>query len=219
MNRHIAMTAVLILGVFLILAVYPLHGDSQGWITNSLSYKFGSRLTIVLSNEMRFETPGFSDRYLYYLRGMIAYRMGGGFYAAAGYHLEKTETLQFTLEENRFVVDVGWNKRFAGKFHLGVRLRAENRSYDADLAEEHFRFRLKVKLSTHMNLGVLKIRPFIAVEPFGDTEDKEINRYRVYAGAVFPVIRNVGIVLGYIRQTTKNRETLNVFNTGLKISL
>lgn len=218
MNRRISVIAVLSLGVFLLPAVQPLQSESQGWMSHSLSYQAGTRLTLSLSNEMRFEKPAFSDRYLYNWLGMIAYRISGGFYAAAGYQLEKTKTLQFTLEENRIVFDVGWRKQIAKKLELGIRLRIESRKFDDDLAEDQMRFRLKVRLSTQLRPGSFTVRPFAAIEPFGDDKDKEINRYRFYAGIIFPVSGNLGILVGYIRQATKNRETLHILNTGLKLS-
>jgi len=217
-KRNFVNTLSSIAVMLLSLAVYPLHAANRGWIYHSLSYKVNSRLTLAMGSEMRYETLTFSDRYLYNWRGTAAYRIGGGFYAAAGYQLVKVETLQFTLKENRILLDIGWNKRFAGKFDLGFRLRTENRSFVDNLAEDHMRFRLKAKLSAQMRLGFLELRPFAAIEAFGDNKDKEINRYRFYVGTIVTVTRNLGIRLCYIRQTSKHRETLHVLATGLKLS-
>ncbi len=207
-----------IIPVLLILAVWPLHGENQAWVTNSLSYKAGSRLTFMVNNEMRFETLTFKDRKLYNWQGLVAYRIGKEFFAATGFHLEKTDTLQFVLEEHRYIFDLGWKKRFAGTLDFLLRIRTEVRRFDDSLADDHLRFRLKGRLSARLPLGLITARPYIAIEYFGDDLDNEINQYRFFAGAVFPVTRNLGLILGYIKMKAKNREALHILNTGLKIA-
>jgi len=191
--------------------------DAQGWINNSLSLKIDDTFSLKFGNEIRHHQVTFKDGFLYNWQGGIAVNLSKKLYLAVSYKREDTQKSSFLLHENRYVFEGGWKTKLGKKFDFDCRFLAEIRSFEADGEENHLRFRLRLRLKTNITLGQLQFNPFIAIEPFADTKDDEINRYRFYVGTVFPLSKNVGWVVNYIRQGTRDKETIDILNTGLDI--
>ena len=195
----------------------PLLADGQAWLNNSLSLKVTSDFSLKFTNETRYDEITFMSPYLKNIQGGIVYKLPENFYLSLLYKRENTEYSYFTLSENRFTLESGWKTKFASHYDFDCRFRIEIRNYDKKLAKNHLRFRFRIRIVASFQIGSLKIKPFIATEPFGDTKEDSINRNRFYLGSVFPLSEKVEFVLNYIRQDTKNKETIHIINSGINL--
>lgn len=199
------------------LAGTKLVADSQGWLNNSLTFKINPKFSLRFSNETRCNELTYTDPYLKNWQGGIVYNPSKNLYVSFLYKRENTKKTSFLLHENRFTLEGGWKINLSKKAVFDIRLRTEIRRYEDDLAENHLRFRLRARLKCKWKIGQLKLDPFIAVEPFADTIVDEIFRYRFYAGFVFPMGKHAGFVINYIRQGTRDKESINILNTGVEL--
>lgn len=207
-----------IASVWLTAAALPLLADGQGWINNSLTLKIDSRWSLKFTNEARHNEITFQDAFLRNWQGGVVVKLPKNFHAAALYKRETTDKPLFILSENRLTLETGWKTGLADNWDLDWRFRTEIRGYDNGLAENHLRFRFRVRMRTKISVGTLTIKPFIGTEPFADTLDDRINRNRFYLGASFPLGGHAELVINYIRQDTKGKEALGILNSGISLS-
>jgi hypothetical protein len=194
-----------------------LFGDTQGWINNSLSFKINERWRIEFVHEIRCQELTFSDSYLKNIKGGIYYNLSKHFHAGVSYRRQEEQKTRFLLHENRVTLETGWNTRLSKVTAFDLRLLTEIRTYKVDLAVDNLTFRLRARVKTKLTIGQLKVRPFIALEPFANTIIDKVYRYRFYAGFVIPMGKNAGFVINYIQQGTKNKETLYILNSGVEL--
>lgn len=194
-----------------------LSADEQGWNNNSAGFTLARNLSLKLSNEVRNRELTFMNPYLKNWQGGIGVKLPANFTAAIYYKRENSEKNDFLLAENRYTLEAGWKTELFPDWELDLRFRTEIRHYDQDLAADHLRFRFRVRLKTRLTIGSLKWTPFIASEPFSDTLDDTVNRHRFYLGTNVILSRNVELVAGYIRQDTKGKEVVHIFNTGIEL--
>ena len=215
MRRHIVFVSLTVL--FMLLVSGALFSDTQGWISNSLSFKINDSFSLKFTNESRFNEATYSDLYLRNWEGGIAYNLSKKLYVAALYKREDSRKTGYYLHENRFTLESGWKTKLAKKLDFDLRFKMEIRDYQYDKAKDHLNFRLRFRVKSELTIGQLTVNPFIAIEPFADTIDDTVNRYRFYAGFVFPLSKNVGIVINYLQQGTKDKETLYIANSGIEL--
>ncbi len=202
--------------LFLILTPL-LHSDEQGWINNGAGFTLSPSLSLKLSNEVRNRELTFINPFLKNWQGGFSLKLPANFSAVLLYKRENTEKTDFLLAENRFTLEAGWKTKISPAWDLDLRFRTEIRRFEKDLAENHLRFRLRVRLKTKIKIGGLELAPFIATEPFGDTLVDGINRNRFYLGTYVVLSQNVELVANYIRQDTKDKDVIHVFNTGIQL--
>ena len=207
------------MSVFLFLLSLSPHifADWQGWNNNSLTISLTSKWSLKLTNELRAEEVTLMDSYLKNFQGGLVYKLPKNFYAAALYKRENTKKTGYNLGENRFTFEGGWKKALSKAWDLDLRARVEVRGYDLGLSRNHMRYRLRLRLRTRLKIGGIEFRPFIATEPFADSLQDRVYRNRFYIGSTIPLSKNAGIVINYIRQDTRSKETLHVLNTGLDL--
>ena len=193
------------------------YADAQGWINNSLSFKINEKFSLKFTNEGRYHQLTYTDSFLKNWQGGIVYNFSKKFYFAALYKREDTKKAQFLLHENRLTLETGWKTKLGKKVDFDVRFRTEIRGFEDELDDNHLRFRLRARMKTKMSIGKLQLKPFIAIEPFGDTKNDEVNRYRFYAGFVFPMGKHAALVINYIQQGTKDKESIYILNTGVEL--
>lgn len=152
--------------------------ENQGWINNSLSLKISSNVNLFVTNETRYEKLTFMESFMRNWQLGLKYKLGKAFHVAAGYKRENTDKGTYNLAENRLTLEAGWKKKLGKKVTFDVRFRTEVRGFEKDLSDNHLRFRLRFRLKSSMKIGALTFKPFLAIEPFGDTKADEINRYR-----------------------------------------
>ncbi len=196
---------------------HPLQADDQGWINHSATFKTYSNLNLKFTKETRCHHITYTDAFLNNWQGGIVYNLTKKIYLAALYKRENTVKSTYTLAENRFTLETGWKTRLTDHLDFDWRLKTEVRRYEKGLAENHLRFRLRVRLRSSLQIGALQLKPFIATEPFADTLSDKIFRNRFYLGTLFPLSKNVELVINYIRQDTKNKETIHILNSGFNL--
>jgi hypothetical protein len=210
-------SGLLMVFIFILVLGQLVLADEQSWFKNTLDLTLGSRVKAKLSQEIRHNEVTLMAPYLTNVEGGLDVSLFKNLSISLLYRRQNEEKTDYMLKENRFMVDVNWQKKIGQKAAFDVRFRTEIRNFRESRAENHLRFRLRLRLGGKYKIGKLALNPFIAIEPFGDTLADEINRYRFYLGTVFPFGEHVGFLLGYIRQGTKDKETLHILYTGFQL--
>lgn len=195
----------------------PAFADGQGWSNNSLTIGLTSKWNLKLTKEIRADEVTLTDPYLRNLQGGLTYKLPGNFTIAALYKRENVKKTGYNLGEDRYTIEGVWKTGLNTSWDMDLRLRAEIRHFDKGLAENHMRYRLRLRLRTNLMIGGLEIRPFIASEPFADSLQGRIFRHRLYLGSTVPLNKNAEIVINYIRQDTRKGTTLHILNTGVDL--
>jgi hypothetical protein len=216
MKTHVRIFAVPAVIVLVLAGSALLADDGQGWLNNSLTFKIDSRFSLKFANERRCNEVTYTDPYLLNWQGGIVYNLSKKLYVSFMYKREDTKKTTYVQHENRYNLETGWKTSLSKKTVFDIRFRIEIREYEEGKAEDHLRVRLRLRIKSKMKVGQLEVEPFIALEPFADTRTDDLNQYRFYAGFIFPMGKNVGFVVNYIRQGTKNKESLNILNTGFE---
>ena len=203
--------------IWLPLSGIPVHSENQSWLNNSLRFSLDPKLTLIFTHEFRNLEFTFMEHYLANVQGGLEYRLSDNIYIAFLYKRENTKKTDFLLHENRCTLETGWKRKLGSKVNFDLRFRTEGRTYEGGRADNHFRFRLRLRFTTQMELGKFVFKPFIATEPFGDTLTNKINRNRFYLGVSFPLGQHSTFVVNYIRQDTKNKETVHILNAGFQL--
>lgn len=203
---------------FLVLIPWAnLPADDQGWINNSLTLSVDNKVSIKFTNEIRTQEITFADGFLHNWQGGVVLKASPRVYVAALYKRETTDRGTYNLQENRFTLETGWKSALTPRTSFDVRFRTEIRGFEDDRADNHLRFRLRLRFSTRVRLGKLILKPFIATEPFADTIADKINRNRFYLGTAIPLSAHVVWVVNYIRQDTSGKDPLHILNTGIEM--
>ncbi len=210
--------SLLLFSMFLGMGVTCLHADGQAWVSNSLDLKISPTFTVGFQQEQRFNEVTIMDPYLSNIEARIAVKTGKRTQFALAFRREGQTKADSVLRENRLFLDFSWAVLKNKKTTVDLRLRSESRNFEANDGDDHWRFRLRLRLVTKMTVGGIRFDPFLAIEPFGDTKADAINRYRFYAGVTVPLGKNAGFVLSYIRQGTRDKESLDILGTGFKLS-
>jgi hypothetical protein len=208
---------LLLVPLALILFSSLVMGENQAWLNNSMSYKLNAKWTLKFTNETRYYELTYMDPFLKNWQTGLQYGLFKNGYVAVLYKRENTKKTSYNLAENRVTLETGWKTNLGKSLNFDIRFRTEIRGFEKDLAENHLRFRLRFRFRTKMKIGKLQLKPFIGIEPFADTIKDKIFRYRFYAGSVFPLTKNVEWVLNFIRQGTKDKDTIDIINTGVSL--
>jgi len=210
------LTAFLLIFFFILLGSFSFP-DDQGWINNSLTIKIDPKFSLKMTNETRCYDLTYKDPFLKNFQAGLVYSLPKNFYVAFLYKRESTDKQVYQLKENRLTFEGGWKFDLDKKTSFDARFRTEIRSFEKSLSENHLRFRFRLRLRTKVDIGQLHLKPFIATEPFADTIVDDIFRNRFYLGTVFVLTKNVDLVVNYIRQDTKGKDTNHILNTGFEL--
>lgn len=193
------------------------HSENQSWLTNSLRISLDPKLTLIFTNEFRNQEFTFMNHYLANVQSGFQYSHSDNSYITFLYKRQNTKKTDYILNENRFTLEAGWKRKLGPTVNFDLRFRTEGRVYEDGRADNHFRFRLRLRFTVNVKFGNLSIKPFIATEPFGDTLTNRINQNRFYIGASLPLGQHLTFILNYIRQDTKNRKSLHILNSGFQL--
>ncbi|MBN2246064.1 MAG: DUF2490 domain-containing protein [Candidatus Aminicenantes bacterium] len=209
---------VLLLMLFLTSGLI-IKAEDQGWINNEIKFNVNEKWDLAFSNEGRFNEITYQNPYLKNWQAGVLYSLPKNFYLGLRYKRETSDEVLFVLSENRVTLETGWKKRLGERLNFDLRFRTEIRDFEKELSDDHLRFRFRVRLTTSLKIGNLHLKPFIATEPFGDTLSDEIFRNRFYLGTSFVLSEKVDLIINYIRQDTKDKETVHILNTGFDIEI
>jgi len=102
---------------------------------------------------------------------------------------------------------------------LSNRVRVEYR--DRENKDDVWRCRNKVTAKLPFELTALKLKPYVAEEIYVTMNDDNIDRNRLYAGALFGLTKTVSADIFYMWQTSRsssgNWNDLQVLGTGVKL--
>jgi len=207
-----------------------LPAEEQGWLNNSLSYQINPKFILKLTQEIRCQTLTYMDPFLFNLQGGIVYHLPRNFYIAILYkrqHVKisksrdpKNDTIIASdniFSENRFTLEAGWKTKPGQKLNLDFRFKTEIRQFEPGLDDNHTRFRLRLRLKTVVTLGDLCLNPFIAMEPFADSQTCRITRSRFYLGTGIVLGRNAVLIVNYINQATQSKRSIHILNSGVEL--
>lgn len=209
--------------VIFILAAGKIRAEVDGWINHAVTLKVTDQLSFKATQEQRFVKPSYAGvPYLQNIQAGISYNLPSNFYVAILYKLENEDMGDFLAQENRISYETGWKIKLGESVQFDTRARLEVRNFQQKVLEDHHRYRFRIRFTAYTHFGQLEVNPFIATEPFGDNKDKTtdvIFRNRFYAGFAFPVNGKIKLIANYIRQDTKDKDTLHILNTGIELSL
>jgi len=209
--------------LLIVLATGTVLAEVDGWINNAVTLKVNEKFSLKATQEQRHAKPSYAGvPYLKNIQAGIVYKLPSSFYVAVLYKLENEDKGTFVGQENRITYESGWKTKLGKSLTFDTRVKLESRFYDQKSLEDHIRYRLRVRFTANTRVGQLKINPFIATEPFGDNKDASTDvffRNRFYAGFAFPVGDKIKLIANYIRQDTKDKDTLHILNTGIEVSL
>lgn len=203
--------------IWLALSGTRAHSENQSWLANSLRISFDPKLNLIFTNEFRNQEFTFMDHYLANVQGGLEYAFSENAYLAFLYKRENTKKTDCVLNENRYTLEAGWEKNLGPKVNFDLRFRTEGRTFEHGRADDHFRYRLRLRFTTQLKFRNYTIRPLIATEPLGDTLENTIHQNRSYLGAIFLLGQHSTFVLNYLRQDTKNKEPIHILNAGFHL--
>ncbi|MFC2156329.1 DUF2490 domain-containing protein [Acidobacteriota bacterium] len=217
MKCKLYLIKIFIFAMAMIILKPALLADGQSWLNNSATIRVAPRLSLKLTNESRFDEVFFSGLFLRNWQAGGAISLPSNFYLAGLYKREGVDKPEFVLYENRYTLEAGWGGRLSGIFNLDWRFRTEIRNFAQNLSENHLRLRFRLRIRTRFRIGKIQFKPFIATEPFADNLQKRIFRNRFYLGTAVVLARNIDLIINYIRQDTRNKETIHILNSGFDI--
>jgi len=203
--------------IFILLLSIKVHAEGQGWFSNSLNMTINNEFSLILKSQIRTHDISFQDPFVYLLEGGAGYKLPKNFHIAAFYRRQGSESNHHQVHENRYTLEAGWKTKLKKTLSFDGRFRTERRSFEQNADVNHFRFRLHIRLTANIKLGELKLKPFVAEEPFWDTKVDGFSQNRFYLGTAILLSKKVEYVLSYLRQDLKNKEPNHIFYTGFNL--
>ncbi|MDH3215119.1 MAG: DUF2490 domain-containing protein [Candidatus Krumholzibacteria bacterium] len=215
--------AVALAVVFLLFLSGLASAETQGWINNGVSLAVTRTVGFDFSWEGRYGSAVYyGTPFLRNLQIAPVYKLPANAYLTVRYKREEVTQSSFISHENRVTYEGGWKMRLAEDLAFDTRLRFESRNFEEETVQDHLRYRFRVRVTYKLRFQKLHIDPFIATEPFGDDKGSTevfLNRNRFYLGAGIPVTEKVKLVASYIRQDTRDKDTIHIMNMGIMFKL
>lgn len=104
-------------------------------------------------------------------------------------------------QENRPHLNITLKSKLLG-LDIADRSRFEYR--DREDKDDVWQYRNKVTIKLPLELTELKLQPYLADEVFFNFDEEDFNRNRLYAGASFDVLKNMGASVYYMWQSSKS---------------
>lgn len=190
---------------------------SQAWLTNMVTFSLSSRLDLKISQHGRYLDITYSDPYLKNFQGGIVLKLPKNFYVATLYRRDHVHILDAIYNENRFTLETGWKTKAAEKLDFDIRFRTEIREYEEEVMEDHLRFRLRLRLKSDLNIGKLRLKPFVAAETFGKSKIYTAQASRFYFGTLFPLSDHVEFGISYIWLAIRGAESIHILHSGFEL--
>ncbi|MDH4217511.1 MAG: DUF2490 domain-containing protein [Candidatus Aminicenantes bacterium] len=208
---------ILLLVVLLVSLNESLQAEGQGWFNNSLNVTINDDFYLIFKSQIRAHDVSFQDPFVYILESGVGYKLPKNFYLATFYRRQTSNAADRKINENRYALDAGWKTKLNKTISFDWRFRTEIRRFELNSDVNHFRFRLYLRLTANFKLGELRLKPFIAEEPFWDTKIHDFSQNRFYLGTAIPLSEKVEFVLSYLRQDLKNKEPNQILYTGFNL--
>lgn len=218
--RHKTMQIIgflVFLGALLLWLNRPIQAEGQGWLDNSLNLTVDQNFDLTFKSQIRCHDISFQDPFVYVLEGGVGRKLQNNFHLAVIYRRQTSKTNTSQISENRYSLEAGWVKKLPKSFSFDWRFRSEIRTSEQDLDVNHFRFRLRLRLKTNIQVGNLKLKPFIAEELFWDTKTDNFSQNRFFLGTNVPLSEKVEFIVSYLRQDLKTKEPNHILYSGFSL--
>ena len=216
-SKHLLKLIILFPFLFFIFWSYGRCDTSQAWLKNSVTFTLSSRLGLQISHETRNLDITYFNPYYKNVAGGFVFHLPKNFYVSAVYKRVHVEIKDIVYNENRFVLEAGWKTKMAEKLGFDVRLRTEIREFDEEYPEDHVRYRLQLRFKTELDVGKLKLEPFVANETLGKSKIYTIQKNRLYIGTMIPMSEHVTFVISYMWLAIKGDESIHILYSGFKL--
>jgi hypothetical protein len=216
-KKFIPKIVFIFLIIFFAAIVQGFSDTSQAWLKNSLTLTLSSKWDLKISHEFRNFNITYSNPYYKNIAGGFVFHLPKNFYVSAVYKRVRVEFQDVFYNENRFVLEAGWETKMAENLDFDIRFRTEIREFEEELPEDHLRFRLQLRLKTELFLGKLRLVPFIANETLGKTKIYTIQKNRFYIGSMIPLGEHVTFVISYMWLATRGAESIHILYSGFAL--
>jgi hypothetical protein len=200
----------------LCLLAAPVAASDQSWLNNSATFSISPQWKLKVTQEMRALEIVYADPYLHNLQGGVVRTLPKNFYVAVLYKREHVALNGIGVDENRYTLEGGWKKALRPDLDFDFRVKTEIRRF-SDQDKNHLRFRYRARLKYDMNIGSLKLKPFIATETFGKDKFYTAQKNRLYLGSFVPLSEHVELVFNYIWLNQRDQEDIHIFNSGVDL--
>jgi hypothetical protein len=190
---------------------------SQAWLKNSIIFTLSSKWDLKLSHEIRNLDITFFNPYYKSIAGGFVFHLPKNFYFSAVYKRVHVEFQDMIYNENRYVLEAGWETPVVKHLDFDVYFRTEIREFEEAFPEDHLRFRLKLQLLSELNVGKLNLIPFIAFETFGKTKIYTVQKSRFFIGTKIPLGEHVAFRIAYLLLTTRDAESIHILHAGFQL--
>jgi hypothetical protein len=191
----------------------------QWWTYVEMSTKIATDWKVTFQEEMRLGDDGGN---LYYEHSSLMFTYSGlakWLDVGAGFRLiyEKDSHDEFQ-PENRPQLDVTL-KWMLFDYAVSSRNRIEYRDFTVEDKKDVWRYRNKFTVKMPFELTPLKLKPYTADEIFITLNDDNIDKNRLYFGAIMPLRKGVDLDIYYMWQSSRSGhewKDIEVLGTGLK---
>ena len=170
----------------------------QYWNEIKLKHSFGKNLDAHIKIEQRF-VDDFNDLGLHNYAPGVVFRINRCFDFELNYKYEREKGEKEWSEEHRveLIPTIKWKLE---EYKLNIKNRFEYRIVEG---KNKWRWREKLKIKRHIEIGVFEFTPFVSEEIFYDFKVNEFNQNRVTTGISKMITKNSGIDLYYMRKNNK----------------
>ncbi|MCF7797567.1 MAG: DUF2490 domain-containing protein [Candidatus Marinimicrobia bacterium] len=194
----------------------PLQADDwRNWSDISVSGKINADWGWKVAAEARF-SDNVSDYNYTHFDMIVSYKVLPWLGISPSYRHIITESGTDWNTEKRPQLDINLSRK-VGEMQWSDRNRFEFRFRDSG-ESVRYRNKLTVKIP---RLQLWQLQPYLADEIFYDLEAEVLNKNRIYAGVNIPVLANLQVEVGYVRESSKILDDwngVNVLWTALKYS-
>ncbi len=191
-------------------------GGTQHWNDTIIRAGINPRWEAEIYERSRWRNIAFDETFQNCLQLGARYKFSAKFNLLAGYRYDIQDRGGYYEFENRFLLNFSYSLPLLYNIMPKLSQRTELR-YFTRASEDHIRLRGKLELSRKLAVLGHKIMPYLAYEIFWDDDARELNRQRLYAGITGPICDKFSIRITWIRQFDKDRDNLDILNSGLNM--
>jgi len=195
------MNKSLLLFIFFVSSVFA---KENLWFSNEVKYGFNKTTFIFVTYEKRYDQLGFVEGYVDQFSIGADKKIIGNMLLELSY---KREVVGDISHENRFVVGLKYKISY-----FDFRFRVEDRNFEEFSKIDHMNYRFRIRFKYNYDV----FRPYLATEPMYNNLTNEFWRNRFYTGVAL-VIQKQEVFIGYMRQDTKGKDTINALHVGFSL--
>jgi len=190
--------------------------DMQHWNDDIIRAKINPRWEAEIYNRSRWRQAIFDETFQNCIQIGARYKFSKKFNILAAYRYDIQDKGSYYEFENRFLLNLSYSLPSFYEFSPKLSQRTELRYFTRG-SEDHVRVRGRLDISRNFIALKHKFTPAVGYEIFWDDIAKEINRGRLYIGISSPINEMFAVRVTWIRQFDKNKDDLDILNTGFNM--